>query len=276
MNSRKPNVLFLTDLYYKAQKRVYYEEDLFLTSQLRDIVNLTICHPKDTEPFEELVDGIVFRNTGPVIYYKKEYNAFRKRLLNGKTKIYNSLDGQADMQGKQYLVDLTQSGFPVIPTIDMKENIGLLPESDTYVVKPKDGADSIGMNLIGPKDLEDLELNNALLQPKINFSYEVSFYYIDNELQYALYAPDTSKRWQLKSYDYSLEDVAFAKKFIEWNAMEHGIQRVDACRSENGELLLVELEDLNPYLSLLDIEKKLREQFVDNFKQSLTLMLERP
>lgn len=276
MNSRKPNVLFLTDLYYKAQKRVYYEEDLFLTSQLRDVFNLIICHPKDTEPFEKLVDGIVFRNTGPVIYYKKEYNAFRKRLLNGKTKIYNSLDGQADMQGKQYLVDLAQSGFPVIPTIDMKENIGLLPESDTYVVKPKDGADSIGMNLIGPKDLDSLELDNALLQPKINFRYEVSFYYIDNEFQYALYAPDTSKRWQLKSYDHSLEDVAFAQKFIDWNAMEHGIQRVDACRSENGELLLVELEDLNPYLSLLDIEKKLREQFIDNFKQSLKLMIERP
>lgn len=34
-----------------------------------------------------------------------------------------------------------------------------------------------------------------------------------------------------------------------WDDLNWGIQRVDACRSEQGELLLVELEDLNPYLS---------------------------
>ena len=42
------------------------------------------------------------------------------------------------------------------------------------------------------------------------------------------------------------EDIAFAVRFIEWNTVTHGIQSADACRTNDGELLLVELEDLNP------------------------------
>ena len=67
---------------------------------------------------------------------------------------------------------------------------------------------------------------------------------------YALYAPDKTRRWELKRYDHSTEDADFAKKFIEWNDISHGIQRVDACRTRDGRLLLVELEDLDSYLSI--------------------------
>ncbi len=269
MLSSKPTILFVTDLYCKAAGRVYSAEDIFLTSQLREDFNLIICHPKDTEPFETLVDGIICRNTGPVMYYQNEYEAFRKRLLANNSVVYNSLTGRADMLGKQYLVDLSRSGFPVIPTIDAEEDIGLLPDAESYVVKLKNGADSIGMRLVQPNELEHIEFDNILIQPQINIRYEVSFYYIDNEIQYALYAPDQRKRWQLEAYDYSPEDLAFAQRFIEWNPLEYGIQRVDACRSEDGELLLVELEDLNPFLSLLDIDKDVCQQFIKNFKRSL-------
>ncbi len=269
MLPRKPTILFVTDLYCEARGRAYNTEDIFLTSQLREDFNLIICHPKDTEPFETIVDAIVFRNTGPVMYYQQEYEAFRKRLLTNNIVVYNSLTGKADMLGKQYLVDLSRSGFPVIPTIDAKEDIGLLPEAEAYVVKLKNGADSIGMRVVKPDELGQLEFHNILVQPRIDIRYEVSFYYIDKELQYALYAPDQQKRWQLEPYDYSHEDLAFAQRFIEWNPLEYGIQRVDACRSEDGELLLVELEDLNPFLSLLEIEKDLCQRFIENFKRSL-------
>jgi hypothetical protein len=39
---------------------------------------------------------------------------------------------------------------------------------------------------------------------------------------------------------------------------------VDACRTRDGRLLLIELEDLNPYLSLLELDEKTRETFVAN------------
>lgn len=58
-------------------------------------------------------------------------------------------------------------------------------------------------------------------------------------------------------------------KFIEWNRIENGIQRVDACRTRDGKLLLVELEDLNPYLSLLELDRKTRERFMNDFMNAL-------
>lgn len=96
----------------------------------------------------------------------------------------------------------------------------------------------------------------TLIQPEIDFEYEVSFYFVDDILEYALYAPDKKQRWKLEKYDFSNDDIAFARKFIEWNKIKHGMQRVDACRSKDGQLLLVELEDLNPYLSVLELDKK--------------------
>ncbi|MGQ4420154.1 hypothetical protein ACN6LA_008002, partial [Streptomyces sp. SAS_269] len=48
-----------------------------------------------------------------------------------------------------------------------------------------------------------------------------------------------------------------------------GIQRVDACRAPDGELLLVELEDLNPYLSLDALPEEARDAFVGALTSSL-------
>ena len=56
--------------------------------------------------------------------------------------------------------------------------------------------------------------------------------------------------------------MEFAQKFIRWNGIKNGIQRVDACRTKDGRLLLVELEDLNPYLSILELDEETRERFI--------------
>ncbi|RST16745.1 hypothetical protein EF908_35000, partial [Streptomyces sp. WAC04770] len=106
-------------------------------------------------------------------------------------------------------------------------------------------------------------------QPRIGFRYEVSFYFVDQDFQYALYAPDPERRWVLEPYAASAEDLAFARRFIAWNSLPYGIQRVDACRTAEGELLLVELEDLNPYLSLDRVGEEVREAFVARLTASL-------
>ena len=64
-------------------------------------------------------------------------------------------------------------------------------------------------------------------------------------------------------------DIEFADRFIEWNDIEHGIQRVDACRTKSGELLLMELEDLNPYLSILKTDEATRENFIEDLTDAL-------
>ncbi|WP_195948693.1 hypothetical protein [Clostridium saudiense] len=271
-------ILFVTDLYYEAKGRLYYEEDLFLTSELRKDFNLVICNPKDMNSFTDDFDLTIFINAGPVANFKDEYELFRNNVKLKNLKTYNSFNGKGDMNGKDYLIELTKKNFDVIKTIDTINDFSKLPEVETYVIKPKDGADSIGMEFLSKEVLlrrVDKNDKNTLIQPLINFEYEVSFYFIDKEFQYALYAPDKNRRWELKEYKATKEDLDFANSFIEWNNINHGIQRVDACRDNNGKLLLVELEDLNPYLSLLDISPKLRDKFVKKLKLSLQKLLDK-
>jgi hypothetical protein len=204
-----------------------------------------------------------------VLHYQKEYDAFREQAVAHGIRVYNPLSGRADMAGKQYLLDLTAAGYPVIPTIDRPQDLGRLPETDQYVVKPKAGADSIGLSFVPQEQLTGLAHGDILVQPRIDFRYEVSFYYVDDAFQYALHAPDPERRWVLEPYRPTEADLDFARRFIDWNTLDHGIQRVDACRTQEGDLLLVELEDLNPYLSLDHLDAPTRDTFVTSMTTSL-------
>ncbi|MBD0844641.1 hypothetical protein [Streptomyces sp. TRM68416] len=270
----RSRILYVTDLAYQARGRRYCDEDILLSSRLRNDFDLALCHPLDAAAMMDDFDAVVVRNSGPVLHYQKEYDAFRDRAAARGTRIYNPLTGRADMAGKQYLLDLTAAGYPVIPTVERPEDLGLLPESDQYAVKPKAGADSIGLDFVSRDALHDLTYGDVLVQPRIDFRYEVSFYYVDDSFQYALNAPDPDRRWALASYRPTESDLAFARRFIDWNTLAHGIQRVDACRTPDGELLLVELEDLNPYLSLDHVDDSTRDAFVADMTASLHQFLE--
>lgn len=269
-------ILFVTDLYYNANGRNYYEEDLFLTSVLREDFKLLICNPKDINDFSEDFDLILFRNTGPAANFEKEYKLFRNKIRSHNLLTYNSFDGHGDMNGKNYLIELTNKNMPVIKTINNIKDFYKLPEVEKYIIKPIDGADSIGLECLSKEEiLKNIKEGDysTLIQPFIDFKYEVSFYYIDKEFQYALYAPNKEKRWQMEEYTPTKADFNFCDKLLNWNNLSHGIQRIDACRDENGDLLLVEMEDLNPYLSLLDISNNLRDNFVLSLKKSLSNLL---
>jgi len=265
------NILYLTDHAYQAKGRRYCDEDIRIVDYLRHRYNVATCHPACCEPFEDAADVVVFRNAGAVAGFQHEYNAFRERVAAKGLKTYNEFTGKADMAGKQYLLDMTDAGMRVIPTVDCKADFGKLPETDTYVVKPKGGADSIGLEFLTREELEGKKLDGGdlLVQPAIDFDYEVSFYFLDGEFEYALYAPDKGARWALAPYDATAADLAFAREFVEWNTIRHGIQRVDACRTKRGDLLLVELEDLNPYLSLDLLDANVRDRFLARFADAL-------
>ncbi len=269
MPPARPRVLYVTDLAYPARGRRYCDEDIFLTSRLRADFDLALCHPRDAAALMAAFDAVVVRNSGPVLDYQDAYDDFRRRALADGTRVYNPLTGRADMAGKQYLIDLTTAGQPVIPTVDSADDLHLLPEADRYVVKPKTGADSIGLRIVPADGVREPVDGNVLIQPCVDFAYEVSFYFVDHDFQYALYAPRTDRRWQLEPYQPTDGDLEFARRFVEWNGIRHGIQRVDACRAPGGELLLVELEDLNPYLSLDALDDTGRDAFVAAMKASL-------
>lgn len=266
-------ILYLTDLYYKAQGRNYYEEDLYLTERLKDQFNLLLANPQQALSFLRCADLIVFRNTGPVMGYKAYFTQFVQAVQEQGILTFNSFDGKADMKGKDYLLQLTREGYPVIPTVERFDELSQLGAPEKYIVKLKDGADSIGMQVLAKEDLLNYTLKNQLIQPFIPFVYEVSFYYLNNKFQYALYAPDKEKRWNLKEYSAIADDLAFAERFVRWNNMARGIVRVDACRLPDGRLLLVELEDLNPFLSLDALGPEARDRFVSNFIDALKTAL---
>ncbi|MFL0507506.1 hypothetical protein ACH0B5_17335 [Ureibacillus sp. 179-F W5.1 NHS] len=212
-------LLFVTDLYYEAKgSRVYCEEDIYLTSQLRKDFQIVICHPEDMENFEADCDLILYRNVGPVARFKEKYQAFRNRIVSNELKTYNSFTGKGDMNGKQYIIDLTNASFPVIPTIDTLDDLHKLPNVETFIMKPKDGADSVGFEFVAKNQLNaKVDSNKSMLiQPFVDFEYEVSFYFIDKVFQYALYAPNKDKRWELKAYIPTEEDLEFAQRFVDW------------------------------------------------------------
>lgn len=271
--SSRPRLLYVTDLAYPARGRRYGDEDVRLTARLREGFDLALCHPLDAAALMDGFDAVVVRNSGPVLAYQKEYEAFRERARALGTRVYNPLHGRGDMAGKQYLLDLTAAGLPVIPTADRPEDLHRLPEAERYAVKPKAGADSIGLRFLPHEDLAGLTYGEILVQPRVDFRYEVSFYFVDDLFQYALYAPDPERRWVLEPYEPTAADLAFARLFIDWNTLDHGIQRVDACRAPDGGLLLVELEDLNPYLSLDRLPEETRDRFADVLTDSLRRFL---
>ena len=183
--------------------------------------------------------------------------------------LYNPATGRGDMRGKSYLLDLFAAGLPVIPTVDRLADVNRLPGVPEYVVKPVAGADSIGLRFVPAAGLGDVDDSGVLLQPRIDFRYEVSFVFVDRDFQYAVHAPDPHARWRLEPYPATAADLDFAQQFIDWNTLERGIQRVDACRTTDGDLLLVELEDLNPYLSLDLLTATELDRFVSRVVTSL-------
>ncbi|MFM9366813.1 hypothetical protein [Streptomyces sp. Da 82-17] len=271
----RPRLLYVTDLAYEARGRRYCDEDIFLSSRLRaeSGFDVALCHPADAAALMDSFDLVLVRNSGPVLNYLDAYEEFKKRALASGTAVHNPLTGRADMAGKQYLLDLTAAGFPVIPTVDRAAHLDRLPDADEYVVKPALGADSIGLRVVPRAELgtlaPDLDGSGLLVQPRIPFAYEVSFYFVDADFQYALRTSDGGERWDLQRYEPTAADLEFARRFVAWNTLDHGIQRVDACRAPDGELLLVELEDLNPYLSLDLLPAATRDAFVTRTARSL-------
>ncbi|SMO72568.1 hypothetical protein SAMN06265171_105246 [Chryseobacterium rhizoplanae] len=265
-------ILYLTDFYYEAKGRAYYKEDLYITSKLKNNFNILIGHPHQVNSYLEYGDIIIFRNTGSVMNYEPYFKEFIDNVKKRNLLTFNSFDGKGDQKGKDYLLKLTKDNFPVIPTVENRDELHRLGTPGSYMVKMKNGADSTGQEKVNNKYIHTTELNGKIIQPFIDFKYEISFVYLNDRFQYALYAPEKNKRWELIEYFPSAREIAFADQFINWNNLKRGITRVDVCCLSDGSLLLVELEDLNPYLSLEILPKTKQDRFIKNWVEILDIM----
>ena len=266
----RPSLLFLTDLSNGSE-----DEDILMSNFLRRDFRVIICHPADCEELEDKADAIIIRN----IWNEKEYGKpepWYKRWRGKKLPIHDDLyvrEGDyysGAGETKDYLIWLTKNGFPVVPSIDDIKNLHDLPEADAYFIKPKDGFDAINARRISKTELLELNPQHYLIQPFVDFEYEISFYYLNKKLQYTLYAPDKTKRWDLVEFVPSERDIVFAQKFIDWNMQKYGIERIDACRLKNGDLSLIEITDQGgAYLSAQDLSEGLRNTFLENLSASI-------
>lgn len=273
MTSARASLLLLSDPTYPARGRRYGDEDIRLASQLRETFDVAMCHPVDAVALMDHFDLILLRNTGPALDHWDDYQAFRTHAAATGARVFNELTGRADMVGKQYLPELFDAGYPVIPTVLYPARLNRLPEAPTYVAKPLLGADSNGMRFLAAADMARFNEPDMIIQPLVELDYEVSFYFINDTFHYALYAPDRARRWELQPYEPSDTDLDFAHRFIHWNDIRHGIQRVDAGRTPDGTLHLMELEDLNPYLSLGLLPQPTQERFITHLTTALKALL---
>lgn len=265
----KKDLLFLTNLYNDSP-----EEDIFLTEQLRKTFNVCISHPLDSEKIEDNFNLALIRNIWPSYEYEQQKTSIIRRLTNKglmpKSSVEQGYFEQEHYLEKEYLLDLYKQKYPVIPSIDTTADIEKLGESKTYFLKPKNRCDGEGSRRVSEGELKSVDLTEALLQPYINFDYEVCFYFIDNEFVYAFSVPNRLKGGEYEVYSPTEGDMVFARKFVEWNNLSYGLQRIDAVRvSGTGELLLTELEDFGPYLYLFELPEYIREKAVKAIVNSI-------
>lgn len=265
----KNTILLVTNFYFQAKGREYFREDIDLSASLRKYFKVCISHIDDLDQILPTVDAVLLRNTGPQTEHQHSLKALRQKEI----LLFNDLKGKGDIQGKHHLRELFLSGYPVIPTYFSVKELGTPYER--YFLKPMNGADSCGVQILTHNELVGKEHPNLVIQPLVPFKYEVSFYFVGDQFHYALYAPDPAKRWELKTYMPTPEDIDFASKFIRWNSCKFGIQRVDGCRLPDGKLLLMELEDYNPFLSLNLLQKEVKERFLESLCSSLSQMIQR-
>ncbi len=163
----KKSLALVTNFYYPAKGREHYREDILLSKLLRDNFRLALVHLEDLECVASYVDAILIRNTGP----KSEHKILLNRLkINNKWSLFNDLSGKVDIQGKQHLLTLFAQGYPVIPTVDSISDIDALGEHVHYLIKPIDGCDSHGLQIVTKEEIEQLSPKGFVIQAKINFA----------------------------------------------------------------------------------------------------------
>jgi hypothetical protein len=160
------------------------------------------------------------------------------------------------MLGKQYLVDLSAAGLPVIPTVDRRED--LTPPAGRPVRREAEGRGRLGGPAgAGPRSAGRAVVDRQLVQPHLELRYEVSFYFIDRDFQYAS-TPPTREAVGVERYEPDDEDLAFAPavRRVETPSTRHPARR---CRPHSdGELLLGRAGGPQSVLSLDLVEEPTR------------------
>ncbi len=246
------------------------EEDEYLIPLVQKEFELIVAHPAEWRAHVSSVDGVIVRNAWPFDTYIEEYKRLKEFLRKSPLPTHNSSGGKGDFSGKDYLVELFRAGFPVPPSTDSIDELDVLLMSEWYWIKPKHSSNGKGGRKVTRSELTKIHnLTNTIVQPYVDFLSEPSFYFVDNVYCYSISSSNRLVEDDLAALEPSTEDIAFAQRFVDWNPISRGVQRVDAFRLRDGTLLLGELDDFGQYLSLLDLDMQTRERALEAILASI-------
>ena len=258
-----------------------WEDREILAKELSNEFTVVISYPeemewKKSEKYEMIVSRCTWQYPAKAEEQEKVQRTiaeFRHYAIENRLKVYNPLIGKGDMQGKGYLLKLYESGYPVIPSVSDWRRLNELGESTEFIVKPINGLGSGGIARMKRDELVDAK-PNGIIQPLMSFTSEVSFYFVDEKYIYGLsFTPNRdTARTSPQEFIPSQKEIEFAQRFIKWNAMGPGIQRIDAIKKTDGTLLLLELEDAAQYLNLVNVSPETRTRFLAAFEKSVAEM----
>ena len=186
--------------------------------------------------------------------------------IEGQTPLFNPAALVRWNTNKRYLKTLTESGARTIPTlwldkVGAEEFIASFKElgSDDLVFKRQIGAGADGQHRLSPTDtLPDMPFP-MMVQPflkTIQDEGEYSFIFIGGTFSHALLKQAKSGDYRIQSsyggretaITPSAEDLSEAKAILGLLDETPFYARVDMIRDEDGRLLLMELELIEPYL----------------------------
>ena len=189
-----------------------------------------------------------------------------------KTQLFNRFEVLKWNADKSYLEDLSNEGAPTIQTITVErasesqiksamEKLG----AETVVIKPVVGGGAWRQVLYNQHDpfpaKDELPPEGALVQPflkSVQEEGEYSFLYFGGQFSHALVKRPKSGDYRVQSiyggreetYVPTKEERAQARAVLDVLEYTPLYARVDLIRHDSGQLLLIELEMIEPYLYL--------------------------
>lgn len=258
----KPRLLLITNTANGCE-----EDSKFLAPALAKYVDSQIVSVTEAMSLLAAVDVCLLRNVWPFRLMQSDLKLLGAAIKQSGVPCCNPVDDTLFVEDKSYLADLTREGFPVVPTVLDKRNVACFGSVQDYLIKPLGGCSSDGVRRLSATELASTDSAGHVVQPYLELKQELSFFYIDNVFVYALRTK--SGRWDMELWSPSAEQLAWVKRFVDWNAMPHGVQRVDVAVTTGDAWLLMEIEDIAPFLSLHMLPPDLLQSVTEQVAQSL-------
>ncbi len=242
------------------------EDNAILVAGLKRSIEITLCAPEQSVALLSGAHIVLLRNIRTSRISHAELKSLFHAISASGTPCYNPVAGH-ELKDKSYLALLTRLGYPVIPSITDKKELNLLGQAERYLLKPLWSDSSQGIRSCDAARLAQEDMQKCVIQPYVTFDAEVSFFFIDNIFVYALRSK--AHRWDLALWTPPAVLIDWAQQFVAWRKMPYGLLRIDAAQLANGQLLLMEIEDLAPFLSLQVLPQDIRGHIIEKLAASL-------